>query len=175
MRPEFEKILDPKYIMRNTDTRGLKVTIKKHKFKGVSLFATKPINKNSIIAYYRMTVFKLDGFKSKTNNMYTFTIHTPKGNESRTLIGDLTLESLPPPCRGIPYWGYFANEPSEGEEGNAYIDINLKQTYRTRRTLKEGDTVIYKLRASRNIKKGEEIKYCYGPLYERNYETPCED
>lgn len=172
---EFQKFLDPKYIMRNTDTRGLSVTIRKHKIKGVGLYATKPIKKNNIIAYYRMTVFKIKGFKSKTKNMYTFTLLTAKGNESRSLIGDLTLESLPPPCRNIPYWGYFANEPSEGEEGNSYIDVNLKQTYRTRDTLKEGDTVVYKLRASRDIKKGEEILWCYGSAYERNYETPCEE
>lgn len=173
MKEDFKKILDHKYILRNTDTRGLKVTIKSHPKKRVGLFATKHIKKNNVIAYYRMTVYKIDGFKSQTKNMYTFTVLTPKGNPSRTLIGDLSLESLPPPCRNIPYWAYFSNEPSFDEDDNAYIDMNTEEIYRTRKKLNPGDTITYKLRASRNIKKGEEILWCYGDSYDRDYLTPC--
>ena len=173
---DFKKFLDPTYIKRNTnDLKKLKVTIKKHRVKGAGLYATKTIKKNNVIAYYRMTVFKMDGYKSPTKNMYTFTIMTPKGNFSRSLIGDLTLESLPPPCRGIPFWAYFSNEPSDGEESNAWIDVNVKETFKSRKRLKPGDTVIYKLRAGRNIRPGEEILWCYGDAYERSYSTPCDD
>ena len=39
--------------------------------------------------------------------------------------------------------------------------------------LKEGDFITYKLIASHNIKAGEEIVWCYGESYARNYETSC--
>lgn len=171
---EIRKFLDPQYVKRNTsDPKSLKVTVKKHKIKGAGLFATKKINRGNVIAYYRMTVFDIKTYKSPTKNMYTFTILTPKGNFSRSLIGDLSLESLPGPCRNIPFWAYFSNEPSEGEEPNAMIDMNQEQTYRNRKKLRAGDTIVYKLRATRTIQPGQEVLWCYGDAYERNYLTPC--
>ena len=37
------------------------------------------------------------------------------------------------------------------------------------------DYVLYRLIATRDIKKGEEITWCYGSLYSRNYETSCNE
>ena len=33
--------------------------------------------------------------------------------------------------------------------------------------------MVYKLVANKDIKANEEIVFCYGELYERNYETSC--
>lgn len=169
------KFLDPSYVKRNTpNVNDLKVTVRKHKQKGVGLFATQTIRKGALIAMYRMTVFRLDTYRSPTKGMYIFTVYTKSGRESNTLIGDLSLESLPSPCRGVPFWAYFSNEPSDGEDANAWIDLNLEQNYKDRSRLKEGDTITYKLRAEKTIQKGEEILWCYGDSYARHgYTTPC--
>ena len=104
---------------------------------------------------------------------YAIAIMTKTDKHSKTFLGDLTVESLPPPCKSIPYWGYFSNEPSNNQHHNCYIDPNLKENYRGRSKLKEGDTIIYKLRAERDIKAGEEITWCYGDNYDREYVPNC--
>ena len=77
--------------------------------------------------------------------------------------------------KGIAYWGYFSNEPSTVQESNTFLDTNLKENYLNRSRVKEGEYFLYKLIASRNIKKGEEITWCYGSLYSRNYDTSCDE
>ena len=170
----MDKLLDINYIKRNTpNTKSLKVDLKKVKNKGIGLYAIKPIKEDGLIAYYKITVFREKGYKSPTNMAYSIEVVTKSDKQSKTFIGDLSLESLPLPCRGIPFWGYFANEPSSDQTPNCYIDPNLKENYKNRKRVKEGDAIIYKLRASRNIKKGEEITWCYGDAYERSYTPNC--
>lgn len=169
----LNKLFDINYIKRNTPKDKLKVTLKKVKGKGVGLYAAKSIKEDGLIAYYKVTVFREKGYKSPTNMAYSIAIMTRSDKPSKTFLGDITLESLPPPCKGIPYWGYFSNEPTDPQEKNCYIDTNLKENYRGRSKLKEGDTFIYKLRAERDIKAGEEITWCYGDDYERTYNPNC--
>jgi len=88
-------------------------------------------------------------------------------------MGDLDKESAPQPKNKIPYWAYFSNEPSGKQKENSEIDIAIKDNYRNRKRLKPGDYITYKLKATRNIKPGEEVVWCYGEGYDRNYKTTC--
>lgn len=171
----IKKVLDIKYAKKQAKGYNLKVTLKKDKLKGTGLFALKNIKKGNVIAYYKFKLFKYDTQLYK-NNMYAMTIYTKNGNESSTLIGDIYPGSLRPPKYNIPFWAYFSNEPSKSPKeqySNAYLDTNLKSNYRNRSRVKEGDTMVYKLIADENIKKGEEIVWCYGEYYGREYEANC--
>lgn len=165
------KALNLNYVLKNYSKGVKNVTLKKSKMKGTSLFATKKIAKNQVIAYYKITVFHQKGFVSETNTMYTFDVITKGNRSSNVLIGDITEDSLEQPRRGIPFWGFFANEPSGRQTPNTVIDVNLAENYRTRNRVVPGDTMIYKLRADRTIYPGEEIVWCYGESYMRDYET----
>lgn len=168
-----KNILDPVYILEHTpNANKLKVALKKGP-KGASLFAIKPIKKGGIIAYYKMMVYRIDGHRSVNHDMYQFTIYTKSGNESRTYIGDVYPGSLEPPTRGIPYWAYFSNEPSMGEKPNSTVDPNIYENYKNRSRVREGDTMVYKLVSTRDIKAGDEIIWCYGSSYIRKYQSPC--
>jgi hypothetical protein len=96
---------------------------------------------------------------------------TKNDNVSNTLVGDLTEDSLEQPKRSIPFWGHFANEPSGRQTPNTFIDTNLAENYKNKSRLSPGDTMIYKLRATRTINPGEEVVWCYGKSYYRDYET----
>ena len=170
----LQHLFDINYIKRNTPGyNDLKVELRKARNKGTALFARKPIKKGSVIAYYRMEVHDADKYKSPTKNMYTFTVYTKSGNESDKLIADLSPLSWGQPCNGIPFWAYFSNEPSGKQRENAFIDLNIANNYKNRSRVRPGDTITYRLVADRNIKKGEEIVWCYGDAYNRNYEPSC--
>ena len=157
--------------------RKLSVTLKKNKFAGTGLFATKPIRKGRTIAYYKMKVnedSKKKSYKSPTKCMYCFTMYTKSGNAATSTVGDVHPESVPQPGKdNIPYWAHFSNEPSPGNPENSEIDISTKMNFKNRKKLKVGDFVTFKLKATRNIKKGEEIVWCYGEGYGRKYKTGC--
>ena len=167
------KAFDYKYALEQAEGYPLKVTLKKN-FKGTSLFAKKPIKKGSIIAYYKFRVNKYQGYTGKKNDMYTMSIYTKKGNYNPRVIGDVFEGSLEPPKYNIPYWAYFSNEPSKEQEENCYLDVNLKFNYKNRDRVKPGETMTYKLIAYHNIKAGEEICWCYGDSYGRDYPSRCE-
>ena len=105
------------------------------------------------------------------SDMYHFTVCNKNGYDYKKFTGDLYKGSLPKPKRNIPYWAYFSNEPSITENPNSYIDVQSFENFKAknRTTLKEGDTITYALFASHDIKKGEEILWCYGDNYDRNY------
>jgi hypothetical protein len=167
-------LLDINYIKKHTpNIENLKVTLVKNPKKGTSLVATKPIRKGGIIAYYLIKIYNISTFVDPYNDVYTFTVYKKDGKSNNKLIGNLFEGNLPPPKRNIPFWAYFSNEPSNGQTQNSYIDINLAQNYRYKNTVKEGDTLVYKLVAARNIKPGEEIVWCYGDEYRRTYTTTC--
>ena len=140
--------------------------IKNDPIKGNGLYANHFIKKGNIISYYKMKVFKYKTYNSPTNNIYTFTIYTPKGNPSRTFVGDIVEESLMKPYKGIPYWGYLANEPSGDQTENCEVMIEIKKN------IKENDYVVYRLIALKNIPIGDEIVWYYGDHYARDYELP---
>lgn len=64
------------------------------------------------------------------NNMYSMSVYSKSGRFRNSLIGDIYEGSLIPPKRGITFWAYFSNEPSEGQEANCILDINAKSNYR---------------------------------------------
>ncbi len=172
-------VLDRKKLLSETPSdikKKLSVTLKKNKYAGTGLFATKPIKKGKVIAYYKMRVHRdtpKHPYRSPTKCMYCFTVYTKDDHVSSSLMGDLDKESAPLPKNNIPYWAYFSNEPSGKQKENAYIDISLKDNYKDRNRLKHGDFITYKLKASKNIKAGEEVVWCYGSAYARDYETSC--
>lgn len=175
----IKDVLNRKILLSETPAaikKKLSVTLKKNKYAGTGLFATKPIRRGKTIAYYKMKVHEDSNkrsYKSPTKCMYCFTIYTKNDKISNTLMGDLDKDSAPQPKNNIPYWAYFSNEPSGKQKENAEIDIALKENYRNRKRLKPGDFITYKLKATRNIKAGEEVVWCYGEAYDRNYKTSC--
>lgn len=171
---EMEKVFDPKHAREISKGHDLKVTLKKG-VKGTSLFAKKPIKKGSVIAYYKFLVHKQDTFYGVKNNMYAMSVYTKNENLSNNLIGDIYEGSLEAPRYGIPFWGYFSNEPSGKQKENAYLDINTKGNYKNRDRVKPGDTLVFKIVALHDIKTNEEITWCYGGAYGRNYKPNCDD
>lgn len=169
----IEDVLNYKVAKKYTD-KNVKVEIKKGK-KGVSLFAKKQIKKGNVIAYYKFKVYNEKNFEGINDNMYSIAVYTKSGRISKKYMGDIYEGSLEMPKRGISFLAYFANEPNFDQHENCFLDINLKNNYRNKNSVKEGDTMIYKLVTKRNIKKGEEIVWCYGNSYERNYEANCDD
>jgi len=166
-------IFNGEFVKNMSGNDNMKVTLEKN-YKGYSLFATKPIKKGTIIAYYKFLVHKNDSsYKSKKNEMYSITVYTRRGSQHPYLIGDVYEGSLEQPKKGIPFWAYFSNEPSGDQEENAFLDENVKGNYRKRSRVKAGETMIYKLIAARDIEPGEEITWCYGSAYHRNYEANC--
>ena len=172
-------VLNRKILLSETPAgikKKLSVTLKKNKYAGTGLFATKAIKRGKTIAYYKMKVHEdttKKEYKSPTKCMYCFTVYTKSERVSDKLMGDLDKESAPLPKNNIPYWAYFSNEPSGKQKENAEIDIGSKDNYKNRSKLKDGDFMTYKLKATRNIKPGEEIVWCYGEAYGRDYKTSC--
>lgn len=175
-RIDLRDVLDMDYVLKKAGSLPLKVELKKTRIKGIGIYAKEPIRNGEVIALYQIKVFREKTYESPTNNVYTIGIYTPSGNESKVWVGDIVPESLKNPIKSenkefyIPYWAYFSNEPSLGQVTNAYIDMNLEETYKTRKRIKEGDFVTYKLIATENIEPGEEIVWDYGSGYgKRNY------
>lgn len=169
-----KNILDPEYVQSHTPKDlPYKIKIKKAGKKGNGLFAKAQINKNEIIAFYKIQVFRDTDYTSPTNRMYTFAVYTLGENESKVWVGDLTSNSLEPPKiikkHYVPFWAYFSNEPTESQKPNSWIDMNTKENYKNRSRVKEGDTLIYKLIATKKIKPGKEIIWNYGESYQRDY------
>ncbi len=177
MKEEYKKLLDMNRILKDTKNKDkLKVILKKDNIKGTGIYAIKPIKKGETIAYYKITVFKHDTHKSPTGSVYTFTIYTAGGNPSQAFIGDIDLTSFPTPSpkNNIPFWGPFANEPSGNQKVNAEIDTNQRRNYKDKKRMQLGDSMVYDLVATRNIKPGEEVVWYYGEDYKRDYEVKPE-
>lgn len=168
-------VLNKSCVTRNVkNLKSLRVKLKRSKVKGVSLYAQKLIRKNQVIAYYKFMVYSNSKYENPLDSTYTITVYNRKGKENPRLIGDIYLGSAPPPRGTIPYWAYFSNEPSPDQEENAYLDTDPKGNFRKRDRVKAGETMVYKLRALRNIQKGEEITWCYGEGYGRGYVANCD-
>jgi hypothetical protein len=169
---KYRELLDIKRILRKTKNKNLlTVTLKEGPIKGVGLYATKMIKKGEIIAHYKITIFDEKTYKSPTKYVYSFSIYNKSGKSNNKLIGDIDLDSIPPPINDITYWGLFANEPSGKQVENAEIDMNLHYNYKNRKRVKIGSTIVYDLVAIKNIKKGDEVVWYYGEDYERDYEV----
>lgn len=168
-----KNLLDIDYIKKITPRlHELKTTLKKVENKRVGLFANKPIRKKEIIAYYLVKVYKSNNNKDWT---YVVTLYDKNHREIKDLDGDLCSESLQMPTKdGITYWAYFSNEPSMGQKENCTLKFKNILEETMNKKLTAGDFVVYPLIATSDIKKGDEIVWCYGSSYERDYETICE-
>lgn len=173
---EFKKLLDINRIKKSTkDLDKLKVTLKKDKLKGVGLYATKPIKEGELIAYYKLKTFSFKKYESPTDMVYSFEVYTKKGKESKRLIADICLESIPKPKKNIPYWAMFVNEPYNVSDANAEIDKNLKDNYKHHKRIKKDMYIVYKLIATKDIKPNEEITMYYGAEYHRDYDINIDE
>jgi len=165
------KYEDIEKIERNTKNKDkLKVILKKTKEKGTGLFATQLIEKDEIISFYKIKIFKKKNYKSPTNFIYSFEVYRKNGKAYKTLIGDIDKESFPQPVDNITFWAPFANEPSKNEEINSEVQLDLKKNYANKNYSSPGDIMIYELKAIKNIEPGEEILWFYGEGYDRDYE-----
>ncbi len=168
---EYYPFLDPSYIEQNTkDYEKLRVYLKKS-YKGVSLFAREPIKKGQIVSYYKIKVMsERSKVKRVKDGIYTFNIYSKDDEKLKKYYGDICMESLEKPRRGIPFFGYFANEPSNGQVCNTTVDINLKENYSDRDEVRTGEFMIYRLIALRDISIDDEICWYYGDHYDRDYD-----
>lgn len=175
MSKEYKKLLNHERLISNalkvSDDNELTVTLKKTINKGVGLYAIDHIKKGDTIAYYKIKVFKTNEYNSPTNYMYSFEVYKKNGDNYKSLIGDLDQESFPDPINGISFWAPFANEPSIDQRSNAHLDMNLKENYKNRTKVTIGQTMIYKLVATKHIKPDDEILWYYGSNYLRDYEV----
>jgi hypothetical protein len=175
-KSELDFLLDIDYIKENTpNLEKMKTTLKKMKNKRVGLFANKNIKKGETISYYLVKVYKSS--TKILGDTYSVTLYNKNGLLINNLTGNLCPESLQVPAKnGITYWAYFSNEPSMNEKQNCYLDFsNSFKESKDKLKLVEGDFVRYKLIASKNIKKGDEILWCYGYAPgQRDYKTICE-
>ena len=101
-------------------------------------------------------------------HMYFFNVYNKGGQCYKYMTGDLYDGSLPKPKNNIPYWGYLSNEPMCDEKYNADVDTSNNKS-----KVREGDTLTYTIIAEKDIKKGEEVMWCYGSSYARTYPTSC--
>jgi hypothetical protein len=171
--PSNSCVYDAKCAKSKYGGPDLKVTIRKGP-KGVSLFASKPINRGNIIAYYKFLVYSEKNFYGQKKSMYVMSVYNKSEKFIPHLIGDIYEGSLEKPKNNISFWAYFSNEPSGKQTANCYLDINTKQNFKNRTTIKAGDTMVYKLIATRRIDPGEEIVWCYGDSYMRGYKANCD-
>jgi hypothetical protein len=162
-----------KVLRKTKDKSNLKVTLKHHDMKGSALYAKKRIKKGEVVAYYMFKLFDRKGYESPTDFDYAMKVYDKKDNIIRKYKGDIDETCMPAPKRNIPYWGIFANEPSPGEESNVELDSNNAANNRTK--MRVGKHFTYKLVATREIKRGQEIMWNYGDSYPREYDIADEE
>ena len=142
------------------EANALKVRIRRSRVVGQGLECTTSFKKDQVITYYMLRVHKRAGYRVSE---YAMDVHTPSGNVSGTLLGDLA----PPhgPYRGIPHWGHLVNEARSRGEVNVYYHFGKHAQ------LKSGDLVRCAVRASRPLSRGEMLLADYGPNYYRSWES----
>tara|TARA_B100000214_G_scaffold375563_1_gene362716 strand:+ start:3903 stop:4388 length:486 start_codon:yes stop_codon:yes gene_type:complete len=140
------------------DFEGMKIKVRSYKNRGLGIQATEDIPKGRVVAYYR--VRKVNVNSHTKCSAYTVDV----GNQKDGVLDETLVYGT---YRNIPYVGSFCNEPGYDKTEN--VDL-----YDASPTNIPGFKDM-KLVSTRNIKKGEEIVWCYGKSYgKRNYETRCE-
>ncbi|RMZ96859.1 hypothetical protein BpHYR1_038410 [Brachionus plicatilis] len=158
------------YIIENTQNYNFfKIELKETLQKGIGIFSTRRIASNRTILYYKLKIFDGKNYTAFDNFKYSFiVIDNETGQHDRTRVADIFIDSNQKPRGRKPFWGYLINEPDENQNEN--VKVYLDQTkYDT----EIGNILVYKMVTKAIIEPGEEITWCYGNSYERNYKTNC--
>ena len=197
---KIKDILDMQKVMTIPKKVLTKYTVElvKDDIKGTGLVAMHNFKEGDGVAYYKLYIAKQRPLPAtrKDTNQYAVGLKT-KSDAASVYMGDISPSSLPKAHSSsnaghkylIPYWAYFANEPTTLDGWNVFLDTepeyNFASTERlgyVRQHLKPGAYVRYRLVATETIRKGDPIAWCYGLGYLRyldndpskpQYETPC--
>ena len=160
------------YIIKNTKNYfNLPIRLIKT-YKGTYIVANKDIKKGTIVSYFKMKVYYHKDYKGVNNDMYIFNVYNSEDEYFEDFIADIYEDTIEQPINNITFWGHLANEPSIDESSNTFV--NSKSSKNINGNIKKGDIVIYELTASKDIKKDDEITWCFGGGYIRNYEISNE-
>lgn len=149
------KISDLKNLYGNFE--NMSVCVKKLSGKGLSLVAQKDIPRGRVVAYYRTVLVP------KTNRCFNYQFADPRVPKGKSRVLDVEQHGMVK--YGIPYVAMFSNEPSADQESNCTIEVIEKRPSSVH--------VDYRLITKKNVKHGEELTWCYGINYPRQYGTPC--
>ena len=123
------------------------------------------------LAYYPIVLIADPGSKTKDPLRNYFIEVRYKGKQNK-LLGKPELAAVAKkPTRGIPYTGLWSNEPYPTQTPNAEMvgrDLTREPTV--------GDKIKYSLKATKTIREGEEVMWCYGTEFDRGsppYKTGC--
>jgi hypothetical protein len=171
------RLMDWKAINALDVDKKLKVKLKYSDTKHVSIFATKEIKRGEYVAHYKVKIYEN---KLHEYGEYEVAI-TLSDNSSldEETFGDIFEGSLDPTGDdNVPYYGYFANEPTFGVIGEREnVKFGPHETLTkydgVDRNVTVGKTIIMSLKAIRNIKPGQEIMWVYGDKIDRGY-TPVQ-
>ena len=143
--------------------------------KTTGIVAAKNSKRGETIAYYPIVLLQDPGAnpsKRKFPLQDYFIEVKYRGKSSKQFIGQPDLrKAIQKPTRSIPHIGLWSNEPYPREKSNAAMEYkSLTKPARV------GGKLSYSLKATRGIKKGEEVLWCYGTEFNRGtppYKTGC--
>lgn len=126
-----------------------------------------------IVAVYVVEVVD-EHVTSPLGTTYNIGACNAKGKPQPDKLGIITLPCLVDDLYdGVPRWGAFMNEPCMGESVNVRPVfgrlVHLKPPGRT----KEATLMLTHMVTTKAVKAGQELMWCYGADYERDYKTPC--
>ena len=152
--------------------RESKVRIKRMRApKQAGMVAMRTIKKGETIAYYPIVLMADPGAATRDPLRAYFIEVRYRGKQSR-LVGKPDLETVTrEPTRSIPYTALWANEPYPSETPNAEM-VGREPA----RKPADGDKIKYSLKATKTIRKGQEVMWCYGTDFDRGsppYKTGC--
>lgn len=136
---------------------GMKIFVKKRSGRGLGIVAQEDIPAGRVIAYYRVRTIPIDVHDYKCGHYRVGIDSKRDGVLDETLVYGI--------YRNIPYIGPYCNEPPHGKKMN----VDLFQAGPTKRHGYKD----MKFVSITEIKKGEEIFWCYGNSYSRSYSTSC--
>lgn len=135
------------------------------------LVATKDIAKNTIVALYPAEIFLSD---EVTIRDYAIYIYKRNYHEIPDVVGIPTKKALAEYKRfyntKLAPIGMFVNEPTPEQKPNVRMKfprVSVAEDY-------IGKIVEAQIVATKNIKKGDVLTWCYGCEYDRSYKTPCD-
>jgi hypothetical protein len=134
------------------------------------LVATQDISKGDELAIYPVQVYHDDDVK---NREYAIDIFKRNGHNIPELTGIPTQYAVQQyqQRRGRLPIGMFINEPIPGNRENAVMKFPRVDVSKGDKLI--GSVAIATIVATRKIKSGDVVTWCYGCNYDRKYKTPC--